>query len=148
MTFWNALVPELTVTNVEASLAFYAAAGFQVRYRRATPAFAYIELGQAQLMLEQNHPGNWNTGELHHPYGRGINFQIEVVSVQAIIERLQRLGLALFREPKEIWYETSTTSEEGQIEFLVQDPDGYLVRFVEVLGTRGVQPPELTGHQH
>lgn len=139
MTFWNALVPELTVTDLEVSLAFYLAAGFQIRHRRASPEFAYIELGQAQLMLEEDHPGNWKTGDLRHPSGRGISFQIEVVSVSAIAGRLRCIGISFFREPKEAWYKTSPTSEEGQIEFLVQDPDGYLLRFVEVLGTRSVQ---------
>ena len=143
--FWNTLVPELTVTDLEASLVFYAAAGFQIRYRRTSPAFAYIEQGQAQLMLEQEHPGNWKTGVLQRPYGRGINFQIEVDSVHAVVERLRHIGTPLFREPAEAWYASSPTSEEGQIECLAQDPDGYLLRFIEVLGTRGVQPPESTG---
>lgn len=136
--FWNALVPELTVTDLEASLMFYAAAGFQIRYRRTTPPFAYLEQGQAQLMLEQEHADNWKTGVLERPYGRGVNFQIEVDRVDAIVERLRHIGTPLFREPAEAWYASSPTTEEGQIECLVQDPDGYLLRLVEVLGTRSL----------
>ena len=136
MIYWNAMVPELTVTDVEASLAFYMAAGFTVRFRRSEPEFAYIELGQAQLMLEQDHADNWKTAPLQPPYGRGMNLQVEVDSVDDIVERFHALGIALFRAPQEEWYATSPSTEEGQIEFLAQDPDGYLLRFVEVLGER------------
>ena len=55
--YWNPLVPELTVTDLEASLRFYRGAGFSVRFRREAPSFAYLELGRAQsesnvLLLE------------------------------------------------------------------------------------------------
>lgn len=136
MTYWNPLVPELTVTNIDASLVFYLAAGFKIRFRRSSPEFVYIELGHAQLMLEEDHPGNWKTAALNRPYGRGINFQIEVDDISAILENFKLSEISLFQEPTESWYETSPSSEEGQIEFLAQDPDGYLMRFVEVLGTR------------
>jgi hypothetical protein len=71
--YWNPLVPELTVSNLEASLRFYEAVGFTIRFRREQPAFAYLELGQAQLMLEQEHPQGWNVEPLDRPLGRGIN---------------------------------------------------------------------------
>lgn len=136
MTGWSALVPELTVTDVEASLAFYRAAGFAIRYRRSSPAFAHIELGQAQLMLEQDHPGGWKTADLSLPFGRGIDFQIEVYSGATIVNAFAARGIPLFREPAEVWYETSPCTQAGKIEVLAQDPDGYLMRFVEVLGAR------------
>ena len=58
--YWNPLVPELTVSDVETSLSFYAAVGFTVRFRRSAPEFVYIELGHAQLMLEQEHTSDWD----------------------------------------------------------------------------------------
>ncbi|WAC43819.1 VOC family protein [Pseudomonas sp. SL4(2022)] len=136
MTYWNPLVPELTVSNVDVSLGFYLAAGFQIRFRRSSPEFVYIELGHAQLMLEEDHPDNWKTADLNPPYGRGVNFQVEVESISTILENFINSGISLFREPTESWYETSPSTEEGQIEFLAQDPDGYLMRFVEILGKR------------
>jgi hypothetical protein len=42
----------------------------------------------------------------------------------------------LFRALEESWYPVSEREEEGQLEFLVQDPDGYLLRFCQVLGSR------------
>ena len=37
------------------------------------------------------------------------------------------------------WYQVSASDEEGQREFLIQDPDGYLLRFAEYLGRRHVE---------
>jgi len=41
----------------------------------------------------------------------------------------------LYEQPNEAWYRVGD-QEVGQREFLVQDPDGYLLRFVERLGMR------------
>lgn len=129
-------MPALTVTDLEASPAFCLAAGFRIRFRRASPEFAHIEPGQAHVMLEQHHPGSWKTAELRPPYGRGLNLQIEVESVDRIRSRFAAGGIPLFEAPAEAWYETAPGTQEGQIELLAQDPDGYLMRFAQVLGTR------------
>jgi hypothetical protein len=41
--------------------------------------------------------------------------------------------------PVEGWYRTGGV-ETGQRQFLVQDPDGYLLRLAEVLGERPIAP--------
>ncbi len=134
--YWNPLAPELTVTDLEASLRFYRAAGFSVRFRREDPPFVYLELGRAQIMLEEQHAGGWYIGPLDRPLGRGINFQIEVGDALQTRDALASIGFAPFRELQESWYRVSETIEEGQGEFLVQDPDGYLMRFSQPLGRR------------
>lgn len=133
---WNALVPELTVAQIEVSLRFYTTAGFSVRFRRDDPPFAYLELGQAQLMLEQQHGRGWNVTPLDHPLGRGINFQVEVPDAKAIRSALVAIGVTIFREVKDTWYPVAPDVQKGQREFLVQDPDGYLLRFAQHLGNR------------
>ena len=138
--YWNPLVPELTVSDVETSLSFYAAVGFTVRFRRTEPEFVYIKLGDAQLMLEQEHASDWNVAPLDRPFGRGINFQIEVPIAFDVAERLNQAGYCLYREPKESWYSVSESQEEGQIELLAQDPDGYLMRIVQILESREATP--------
>ncbi len=135
-TYWNPMVPELTVTSLEESLRFYLAAGFSVRHRRESPPFAYLELGHAQLMLEQRHAQGWNVEPLDRPFGRGINFQIEVPDVGQVLSALLSLNFVLFRNPKDSWYRVAPDAERGQREFLVQDPDGFLLRFVQDLGQR------------
>jgi catechol 2,3-dioxygenase-like lactoylglutathione lyase family enzyme len=133
---WSALVPELSVTDLDASLNFYRTVGFQVRFVRTSPPFAYLVLGDAQIMLEQAHSEGWVVGPLERPFGRGINLQIEVDNVQSTRAALTSLGLQVFREPSDSWYQVSGALEEGQRELLVQDPDGYLLRFVQPLGRR------------
>lgn len=103
-------------------------------FQRTDPPFAYIELGQAQVMLEQQHAGSWNVEPLDRPLGRGINFQIEVVDVQSTAAALSACGFRPLRGLQETWYAVLQEAEEGQREFLVQDPDGYLMRFAQPLG--------------
>jgi hypothetical protein len=80
-------------------------------------------------MLEQIGVGrNWIPGVLESPLGRGVNFQITVSAIAPIVERLVSAGWPLFMAPEERWYQTGET-EAGVSQFLVQDPDGYLVRF-------------------
>ncbi|SFK33821.1 hypothetical protein SAMN05518863_106167 [Candidatus Pantoea symbiotica] len=51
--FWNRMVPELTVTDFPVSLHFYVSVlGFNIMIKRKEPDFAYLNLGEAQLMLE------------------------------------------------------------------------------------------------
>jgi predicted enzyme related to lactoylglutathione lyase len=134
--YWNPLVPELTVSSLDASLRFYQAAGFSVRFQRANPPFTYLELGDAQIMLEQQHADGWNVEPLDRPLGRGINFQIEVVDAESALASLQAVGAPVFGPLRDTWYAISELQQEGQREFLVQDPDGYLMRFAQYLGTR------------
>jgi catechol 2,3-dioxygenase-like lactoylglutathione lyase family enzyme len=134
---WAALVPELVCSDLTRSLVFYTGPiGFAIRFER--PGFAYLALGRAQIMLEQS-PGGWETAPLTPPFGRGVNFQIEVASVSLIAARLCDAGVALYRPPLEAWY-AANEIEHGQIEMLVQDPDGYLLRFCEPVGERPAQP--------
>ncbi|MCP2067990.1 bleomycin resistance protein [Pseudomonas laurylsulfatiphila] len=134
----NKLVPELMVTNLDSSLAFWVAhLGFKVAYQRPDDGFAYLDLNGAQVMLEQVDPdaGQWLTAPLTKPFGRGINLQIDVEAVAPIIQKLAQAGCPLYRECKDTWYRADDI-EVGQREFIVQDPDGYLVRLVERLGER------------
>lgn len=133
----NKLVPELIVTDLERSLAFWVSLlGFQVAYRRPEEGFAYLDLQGAQFMLEQiNLDDQWITGRLEVPLGRGINFQIEAAEVAPIIERLGHARWPLYQACEDAWYRAGDV-EVGQRQFLVQDPDGYLLRLVERLGER------------
>jgi hypothetical protein len=87
-------------------------------------------------MLEQEHGEGWSVGPIERPLGRGVNFQIEVAYVQSIRNVLVEQGVVLFREVKDSWYEVASNKQEGQREFLVQDPDGYLLRLSQSLGSR------------
>jgi catechol 2,3-dioxygenase-like lactoylglutathione lyase family enzyme len=131
------LVPELLVTNVEASLRFWCdLCGFAITFDRLEEGFAYLDLGGAQVMLEeQGRSRNWLTGPLEAPLGRGVNFQVQVPALEPILAALARAGWPLFMAPEEKWYRTGTV-ETGVHQFLVQDPDGYLIRFSADIGER------------
>ncbi|RXJ66852.1 hypothetical protein CS022_24490 [Veronia nyctiphanis] len=134
--YWNPMVPELSVSNFANSLVFYREIlGFKVRSQRQNPDFAYLELEQVQIMLEQIHEDAWVTGDLVTPLGRGVNFQIELSDISPVYERIHAANIKLFREQKETWYDVGE-SLSGQREFLVQDPDGYLLRFSQYLGEK------------
>ena len=133
---WNALVPELTVSDFAISAHFYTGLlGFSIRHSRQDPPFAYLEHGPVQIMIEQQTDDSWSTGALQKPYGRGVNFQIELPDIGDIYNRLKAAGYALFEDMEENWYATGDMLS-GQREFLVQDPDGYLLRFSQYLGEK------------
>jgi catechol 2,3-dioxygenase-like lactoylglutathione lyase family enzyme len=126
------LVPELTVLDLVASLQFWCAVlGFEVAYQRPENGFVYLERGGAQVMLELSH-GTWETGPLARPLGRGINLLIYVESLDPLLDALAAASWPLFRSPEEVRYRIGA-QEITQRELLVQDPDGYLLRFAQVL---------------
>lgn len=129
------LVPELSVSNFQASLSFWRdLLGFDIAYDRPDARFAYLVRGRLQVMLcELN--GRWETAEMQLPFGRGINFQMVVDRIAPILSALDEAKWPLYEPPNEAWYRVGD-QEVGQREFLVQDPDGYLIRLVERLGTR------------
>jgi catechol 2,3-dioxygenase-like lactoylglutathione lyase family enzyme len=129
------LVPELLVSSHAASRDFYVRIiGFSVRYERPEEKFSYLDLDGAALMIEQE-SDFWTTAPREKPYGRGINLQIEVDSIYPILTRLREAGIALFRAVEEAWHRNGDTYS-GNRQFLVQDPDGYLLRILEDLGER------------
>jgi catechol 2,3-dioxygenase-like lactoylglutathione lyase family enzyme len=132
---FNKLIPELSVSDFEKSLEFYTKIlGFKVEYTREK--FAFLSLQRSQIMIEEinNH---WKTGELEYPFGRGINFQIEIKDINPILQSLKKNKHALFKNPQDKWYRKANKLL-GCREFLVQDPDGYLLRFSQDIGTKDV----------
>jgi catechol 2,3-dioxygenase-like lactoylglutathione lyase family enzyme len=132
------LVPELHVLDLESSLAFWRdACGFQVAYGRTEERFVFLERAGAQLMLCQRH-GRYETGTLDQPLGRGAMFQIYVDSVEPILSVLNALNWPLYEQLSDRWYRVGDR-EKGLRQFLVQDPDGYLILFGQGLGTRAIE---------
>lgn len=130
---FNALIPELTVSDVQRSVRFYCdRLGFRIGYERPEDGFVFLQREECQIMIEEDR-GYWQVAELHAPYGRGINLQCAVSAVAPILASLG--DYPLFRDVEEVWYAAST-AQHGVREFLVQDPDGYLLRFSESLGSR------------
>ncbi|MDP3724691.1 MAG: VOC family protein [bacterium] len=136
----NQLVPELSVSDFKKSLAFYTEiVGFSIAYQREEEGFAFLALGDAQIMIDQIGKGRtWKTGDFDYPLGRGINFQIMVQDVDSILERLKQNNIKLFLKVEGKWYRKDN-QEVGNKQFLVMDPDGYLLRFAQDLGSRPIK---------
>ncbi|WIX98607.1 VOC family protein [Amycolatopsis mongoliensis] len=135
-----ALVPELLVSDILNSIEFWCGiCGFDIDYQRPEEGFAHVSLDSAHIMLEQRGIGrNWLTAPLEPPLGRGINFQISVPSLDPILAALSDAGHPLFMPPETKWYRIGELGEAGVRQFLVTDPDGYLVRFQASLGRRPI----------
>ena len=103
-------------------------------FDRPEQGFACIQRGTARVMLDQLGTGrDWVTAPLEPPLGRGINLEIAVEDIAPILAALAAAGWPLFLGPEEKTYRVG----EGSVtvrQFLVQDPDGYLLRFSEGIG--------------
>lgn len=133
------LVPELICSDLARSLRFYTeVAGFRLLYERREERFAFLDREGAQLMLEQPTGRAFLAGELSHPYGRGMNLQIEVGDVEALHARVAASGTRIHLPLEDEWYRRGD-AELGNRQFVAEDPDGYLLRFFQDLGTRGAQ---------
>ena len=132
------ITPELDVENIDRSLKLYVdVLGFKVLYNRPEEKFAYLELDGIHIMLEEAAgPGRrFRTAPLEHPYGRGINLQIEVGDAKVLHDRVQKAGIDFVIPLEERWYRKDEI-EKGHSQFVISDCDGYLLRFFSSLGER------------
>jgi catechol 2,3-dioxygenase-like lactoylglutathione lyase family enzyme len=141
------ILPELYVSDFGKSLLFYVnVIGFRVRYERPEERFAYLELngleGGAELMIEQTVALERTlvAAALEYPFGRGMNLSITVPDVDAVHERTLANGNTIFLPLEERWYRQNA-QEVGNRQFVVMDPDGYLLRIIGDLGTRAIVVP-------
>ncbi|WP_104432816.1 bleomycin resistance protein [Kineococcus xinjiangensis] len=140
------LIPELICSDLCASLAFYRTLGLTVLYSRPEERFAYLVRDGVDLMLEERDPSDrlHPRAELVHPYGRGINLSIDVDDVDEVHAAVAQAGYELFRPMEERWYERAEDAV-GVREFALQDPDGYLLRITQDIGTRPRREVPATG---
>ena len=125
---FNKMIPELSVFDIEQTKRFYNDLGFKIEYERPEEKFVFMSFQDNQFMFEQIHDNGWNIGELIYPLGRGINFSIAVDDIEELYKLVKTLNLEIYRELNRSIYQVNGT-EETQTEFLIQDPNGYLLRF-------------------
>lgn len=124
---FNSLIPELSVTNIEKSKKFYLNLGFKIMYERKEDKFCFLYLEDNQIMIEEIN-NNWNVGEMKYPFGNGINISMTVSDIDSFYESIISKKNVLFRKIKTSKYRVDDIIYEDK-EFLLQDPDGYLLRF-------------------
>ena len=126
---FNAMIPELTVTNLEQTKDFYLnQLGFVLECEREADKFIFLSYGESQFMFEQVHDERWSVADLVYPFGRGVNFSIIAPNVSELYQNVQAAHIKRYRPLQEVTYQC-----EGQdiveVQFLIQAPDGYLLRF-------------------
>ena len=137
----NFLVPEFAVSDWQESKRFYCdLLGFECVYERPEEGFCFLRREGAELTIAQIGMGRTldnGDGPWVGPLGRGAKIMIEVSQVQPLVSALKDAGLSLFLEPEEKWYRQNDR-ETQVLQFVVADPDGYLLRFCETLGFRKI----------
>lgn len=124
---FNKLIPELSVSDIKRSKKFYLDLGFEIKYERAENKFCFLELEGNQLMIEEIN-NNWNTGVLEYPFGRGINISMEVKDINLIYQKAVLNDYKIFKSIMINKYRVKDKIIKEH-EFLIRDPDGYLLRF-------------------
>lgn len=135
---WPRCVPELLVTSLPDSLAMWCGVlGFRVVYDRPEANFAMLAMHGGWVMLDQlGDPRDWLAGPLERPFGRGLNLEFDVPDVDAIHARVLAAGQAPFLPLHEKRYQVRGTALAVR-QFIVADPDGYLLRFSQRVGADG-----------
>lgn len=77
----------------------------------------------------------WFMGPLERPFGRGINLQIKTTQVDELYDHVQKSGGNIFLPIEEKWYRANDILL-GNRQFIVLDPDGYMLRFFQDLGEK------------
>jgi uncharacterized glyoxalase superfamily protein PhnB len=127
------LTPELYCSNIKTSLSFYIEIlGFNIQYQRKEDKFAMIERQGARIMLEEIDEKNrtWLAGKLEAPFGRGMNLEIKTNKIDALYEHAQKAGASIFLPIEEKRYRAHDFLLVN-LQFVVLDPDGYMLRFSE-----------------
>ena len=137
------LTPELCCSDIKKSLLFYTQVlGFTIQYQRQEDGFAMLERQGSRIMLDEIHKNamkkadrTWLAGPLEIPFGRGVNLQIKTDKVDKLYTHVQKAGAHIFLPIEETWYRANDV-ELGNRQFIICDPDGYMLRFFQALGER------------
>ena len=131
------VVPEFAVTDWLKSRNFYCEIlGFKCLYERPEDGFCYLSLNGAEIMIDQIGEGRtFDDGHLpvKYPFGQGLNVQIQVDEIKPLTDALADANIPLYLAVEDKCYRKGDF-EVGNRQFVVADPDGYLLRFFQVLG--------------
>lgn len=139
------LTPELCCSNIKSSLSFYIETlGFKIQYERLEEGFAMIERQGSRIMLDEiadtsktTTKRTWILAPMEPPFGRGINLEIKTKKVDELYDRCKLLEANIFLPIEDKWYRAGNR-EIGNRQFIVLDPDGYMLRFAQSLGKRKI----------
>ena len=115
----KAIVPTLTVDDLEKSIAFYEALGFAIEERweeKGTLRGVMLRAGKSQIGLNQD---DWKKGR-DRQKGIGVRLSISAPgSVDEIAKRAKNAGIMLKSEPRDTEWKSRA--------FEVSDPSGFML---------------------
>ncbi len=114
----SAIVPTLTVDDLQKSIAFYEALGFAIEDRwedNGTLLGVMLRAGRTEIGLNQD---DWKKGR-DRKKGIGVRLWISTPDVDEIAKRLKNAGITLKSEPRDTEWKTRA--------FEVSDPTGFLL---------------------
>jgi catechol 2,3-dioxygenase-like lactoylglutathione lyase family enzyme len=130
------VIPELIVFDYAETLGFWRdILGFVPRFHRPIEKLAMLEHPDGAQIMFFERDGGWETGSFERPLGRGVIIQLLVRDVGTVASRIEAAGLQYYVAPTEKWRDWGDRLG-GQREFLILDPDGYLVKVAQLLGER------------
>jgi uncharacterized glyoxalase superfamily protein PhnB len=122
----TAMTPELCCSDLKISLPFYTEIlGFGIQYQREEDGFAMIERQGSRIMLD----------EIRGDSVTGTDRTMNTDKIDELYDRVQKSGANVFLPIEETWYRADDV-ELGSRQFIVLDPDGYMLRFSQALGER------------
>ncbi len=124
---FNSLIPELSVSDINKSKDFYMKLGFKIMYERIEDKFCFLSLEGNQIMIQEEND-NWNVGDMEYPFGRGINISMSVSNVEELYNNIIKQNIKVFKKLEVHNYRVNDIVY-NDLEFLIQDLDGYLLRF-------------------
>ncbi len=133
---WAALIAEMMVQDYDRSFAFWTKAlGFAVDFTRPAQKLACLTHPDGAQVMIYERDGYWETGVMEPPFGRGAVIQVFVKDATAAAAVIGAQGIPFYVPLREKWRDWGDRMG-GQREFLVQDPDGYLIMVAERIGER------------
>lgn len=127
MSFGAALI----VSGFARSMRFYTdVLGFATM--RFEPGRRWAQMERDGVSIELHEAPGGALAALEYPYGRGVTLQIWTHDAEAVYAGVQAYGARLHVPLRESWREEEG-SRVGHLEFEVVDPDGYQLRFLQVL---------------
>lgn len=125
------VVPELLVTDLERSVTAYTDEfGFEVEIARPGVAILRNSAG-GQLILEQYDSEATTPTELQTPFGRGVTLWIRVEHPGRLYQSLRGDKYPIVVPMQVAEYTDADGETQSRSEFVIADPDGYLLRFTD-----------------
>ena len=133
---WAALMAEMMVQDYPRSLAFWTGPmGFTPAFTRPAPKLACLTHPDGAQIMIYERDGDWETGPMEAPFGRGAVIQIYVKDAAAMAAAITAANIPFYVALRDKWRDWGDRMG-GQREFLVQDPDGYLIMIAQRIGER------------